>query len=47
MNLPRLLRACIDQAIVTGVMLREDTRQNHLRHDAFEVFDWSRDLSTA
>ena len=27
MNLPRLYRVCLDQGIVTGVMLREDMRQ--------------------
>ncbi|SLN76237.1 hypothetical protein [Oceanibacterium hippocampi] len=34
-----LLRECIDQGIVTEAMLREEMRQNHVRHDAFEVLD--------
>ncbi len=34
-----LLRECLDQGIVTEDMLREEMRQNHVRHDAFEVLD--------
>jgi hypothetical protein len=34
-----LLRECVDQGIVTEDMLREEMRQNHVRHDAFEVLD--------
>ena len=32
-----LLRECVEQGIVTPEMLREEMRQNHVRHDAFEV----------
>jgi hypothetical protein len=41
-----LLRICTDQGIVTEVMLREDTRWNPVRHDAFEVFDRLPDLAS-
>jgi hypothetical protein len=34
-----LLRECMDKGIVTEDMLREEMRQNHVRHDAFEVLD--------
>jgi hypothetical protein len=34
-----LLRECLDQGIVTEEMLRAEMRQNHVRHDAFEVLD--------
>jgi hypothetical protein len=34
-----LLRECLDQGIVTEDMLRTEMRQNHVRHDAFEVLD--------
>jgi hypothetical protein len=36
---------CIDQGIVTEVMLSEDTRQNYVRHDVFELFDRPPDLA--
>jgi hypothetical protein len=32
-----LLKECLDQGIVTEAMLREEMRQNHVRHDAFQV----------
>ena len=32
-----LLRECMDKGVVTEDMLREEMRQNHVRHDAFEV----------
>ena len=32
-----LLRECMEKGIVTEEMLREEMRQNHVRHDAFEV----------
>ncbi len=34
-----LLRECVDKGIVTEAMLREEMRQNHVRHDAFEVLE--------
>jgi hypothetical protein len=34
-----LLRECVEQGIVTPEMLREEIRQNHVRHDAFEVLE--------
>ncbi len=34
-----LLRECLDQGIVTEDMPREEMRQNHVRHDAFEVLE--------
>ena len=34
-----LLRECVDQGIVTEDMLRAEMRQNHVRHDAFEVLE--------
>ena len=32
-----LLKECVDKGIVTEAMLREEMRQNHVRHDAFQV----------
>jgi hypothetical protein len=32
-----LLRECIETGVVTEEMLREEMRQDHVRHDAFEV----------
>jgi hypothetical protein len=32
-----LLRECVDEGIVTEAMVREEMRQDHVRHDAFEV----------
>jgi len=34
-----LLRECVDRGIVTEEMLREEMRQNHVRHDALQVLD--------
>ena len=34
-----LLRECVEQGVVTEDMLREEMRQNHVRHDAFELLD--------
>jgi hypothetical protein len=34
-----LLRECVDRGIVTEELLREEIRQNHVRHDAFEVLE--------
>jgi len=32
-----LLKECLDKGIVTEELLQEEMRQNHVRHDAFEV----------
>jgi hypothetical protein len=32
-----LLKECLEQGIISEDMLREEMRQNHVRHDAFEV----------
>lgn len=34
-----LLKECLDKGIVTEDMIREQMRQNHVRHDALEVMD--------
>jgi len=34
-----LLRECLDKGIVTEDMIREQMKQNHVRHDALEVMD--------
>jgi hypothetical protein len=34
-----LLRECLDRGIVTEDMLRDEIRQNHVRHDAFQVLE--------
>jgi hypothetical protein len=34
-----LLRECLEKGIVTEAMLREEMRENHVRHDAFEVIE--------
>jgi len=34
-----LLRECVEKGIVTEELLREEMRQNHVRHDAFEVLE--------
>jgi len=34
-----LLRECLEKGIVTEEMLREEMRQDHVRHDALEVLD--------
>jgi hypothetical protein len=50
-----LLRECVDEGIVTEDMVREEMRQDHVRHDAFEVLErtppltakWSRSMPRA
>ena len=42
-----LLKECVDKGIVTEAMLREEMRQNHVRHDAFEVLERTPDLPPA
>jgi hypothetical protein len=34
-----LLRECLDSGEITEEMLRDEMRQNHVRHDAFEVLE--------
>lgn len=34
-----LLRECVDRGIVSESLLREEMRQNHVRHDAFQVLE--------
>jgi hypothetical protein len=34
-----LLRECVDKRIVDEQLIREEMKQNHVRHDAFEVMD--------
>ncbi len=34
-----LLRECVEQGIVSEDLLRQEMRQNHVRHDALEVLD--------
>jgi hypothetical protein len=34
-----LLRECVDKGIVSEELLREEMRQNHVRHDAFEILE--------
>jgi hypothetical protein len=34
-----LLRECVEKGIVTEALLREEMKQNHVRHDAFEVLE--------
>ena len=40
-----LLKECLDQGIVTEAMLREEMRQNHVRHDALQVLARTPDLA--
>jgi hypothetical protein len=40
-----LLKECVEKGIVTEDMLREEMRQNHVRHDAFEVLEQTPDLA--
>ncbi|MEE8429222.1 MAG: hypothetical protein V3S33_06950 [Gammaproteobacteria bacterium] len=42
-----LLRECLDQGIVSEELLRKEMRQNHVRHDAFEVLERTPTLSAA
>ena len=34
-----LLRECVEQGVVSEALLREEMRQNHIRHDALEVLE--------
>lgn len=34
-----LLRECVDKGIVSEELLRDEMKQNHVRHDAFEVLE--------
>jgi hypothetical protein len=34
-----LLRECLERGVVTEALLRDEMRQNHIRHDAFEVIE--------
>ncbi len=34
-----LLRECVDKGIISEAMLREEMRQNHVRHDALQVLE--------
>ena len=34
-----LLRECLEKGVITEQLLRDEMRQNHIRHDAFEVID--------
>jgi hypothetical protein len=34
-----LLKECVDKGIVTEQLLRDEMKQNHVRHDAFEVLE--------
>jgi len=40
-----LLRECLEEGVVTEEMLRTEMRQNHVRHDAFEVLEQTPPLS--
>jgi hypothetical protein len=40
-----LLKECINQGLISEDMLREEMRQNHVRHDAFEVLERTPDLA--
>ena len=40
-----LLRECVDKGIVTEQMLREEMRNNHVRHDALEMLEKSLPLA--
>jgi len=42
-----LLKECVAKGIVTEEFLREQMRQNHVRHDAFEVLERTPDLPPA
>ena len=39
-----LLKECLDQGTINEQFLREEMRQNHVRHDAFEVLESTPDL---
>ena len=40
-----LLKECVNQGIVSEDMLREEMKQNHVRHDAFEVLERTPNLA--
>jgi hypothetical protein len=40
-----LLRECLDEGVVTEERLREEMRQNHVRHDALEMIDQARRIA--
>ena len=40
-----LLKECLDQGIVSEELLRDEMRQNHVRHDAFELLERTPDLA--
>ncbi len=39
-----LLKECVNKGIISEDFVREEMRQNHVRHDAFEVLDRTPDL---
>lgn len=41
-----LLRECLDQGIISETLLREEMRQNHVRHDALDVLQKMQPLPT-
>lgn len=42
-----LLRECLEKGIVSEQLLREEMRQNHVRHDAFQVMERTPPLAAA
>ena len=42
-----LLKECLEKGTVTEAMVREEMRQNHVRHDAFEVLEQTPPLAPA
>jgi hypothetical protein len=42
-----LLKECVEKGIVSESMLKEEMRQNHVRHDAFEVMERIQPLPAA
>jgi hypothetical protein len=40
-----LLHECVEQGIVTEELIRDEMRQNHVRHDAFEVLEKAEKLA--
>ena len=41
-----LLRECLEQGVVSEQHLREEMRQNHLRHDTLEVLEQTPPLAS-
>ena len=35
----RLLKECVEKGVVSEALLKEHMRDNHVRHDAFEVLE--------